>query len=115
MLKFPSYPFRSPEKHVGLEGEWVKSVCRADDSPSAQPFLQVDTHLALQSTSRVEPIVRQIDTLLLVSSPSSQSSSSTTVIMVFRDEEKRVKAVSEELKRQFKTLKGRERRPFDSE
>ncbi len=89
----------------GGEGEWVKFVSRTDDSPSAQPFLQAialtfAAHLSGQSDSTGRY------TLLLASSPSSQTSSSTTVVMVFGDEDKRVKAIGEELKRQFKTLKG---------
>ncbi|KAH8976713.1 ThrRS/AlaRS common domain-containing protein [Lactarius hatsudake] len=90
---------------AGGEGEWVKFVSRVDDSPSAQPFLQAVT-LAFAAHLSGQGDTANRYTLLLVSSPSSQTSSSTTVVMVFGDEDKRVKAVGEELKRQFKTLKG---------
>ena len=88
------------------EGEWVKFVSRTDDSPSAQPFLQaVTVSFAAHLSARGDSTANRY-TLLLVSSPSSQSSSSTTVVMVFGDEDKRVKAVGEELKKHFKTVKG---------
>ena len=90
---------------AGGEGEWVRCLSRTDDSQTAQAFLQAIT-LAFAAH-----ILEQVDTasqftLLLVSSPSSQTSSSTTVVMLFGAEEKRVKAAGEELKKQFKTLKG---------
>ena len=91
---------------AGGEGEWVRYVSRTDDSPTARTFLQAVTlafevHLPGQNDTAHHQF-----TLLLVSSPSSQTSSSTTVVMLFGSEENRVKGVGEELKRQFKTLKG---------
>ncbi|KAI9447955.1 ThrRS/AlaRS common domain-containing protein [Lactarius indigo] len=77
---------------AGGEGEWAKFVSRVDDSPSAQPFLQAVT-LAFAAHLSGQGYTANRYTLLLVSSPSSQTSSSTT-------------SVGEELKRQFKTLKG---------
>ena len=90
---------------AGGEGEWTRCLNRTDDSPTARTFLQAVT-LAFETY-----LPRQVDaarrcTLLLVSSPSSQTSSSTTIVMLFGSEEKRVKAVGEELKRQFRALKG---------
>lgn len=88
-------------------GEWVKFVSRTDDSPTAQSFLQAVTlTFAARLSGQGQGDAANRYTLLLVSSPSSQTTSSTTVVMVFGDEDKRVKAVGEELKRQFKTLKG---------
>ena len=87
------------------DGEWVKFVSRTDDSPSAQPFLQAAT-LAFVAHLSAQGDTANRFTLLIVSSPSSQTSSSTSVVMVFGDEDKRVKAVGEELKRKFETLKG---------
>lgn len=86
---------------AGSGDAWVKFISRTDDSLSVQPFLQ-----AVTLTFAAHLSVQDRYTLLLVSSPSSQTSSSTTVVMVFGDEDKRVKAVGEDLKRQFKTLKG---------
>jgi alanyl-tRNA synthetase/misacylated tRNA(Ala) deacylase len=91
---------------AGGKGEWARCLNRTDDSPTARTFLQAvtlafETHLP----GLVDAAPRQF-ALLLVSSPSSQTSSSTAVVMLFGSEEKRVKAVGEELKRQFKTLKG---------
>ena len=90
----------------GGEGEWVRCVSRTDDSPAAQAFLQAVTlaFAAAHVTEQTDTPHRY--TLLLVSSPSSQTSSSTTVVMLFGNEEKRVKVIGDELKKQFKTLKG---------
>jgi alanyl-tRNA synthetase/misacylated tRNA(Ala) deacylase len=90
----------------GGEGEWVRCVSRTDDSPAAQAFLQAVTlaFAAAHVTEQTETPHRY--TLLLVSSPSSQTSSSTTVVMLYGNEEKRVKVIGDELKKQFKTLKG---------
>jgi len=90
----------------GGEGEWTRCLSRTDDSQTARAFLHAVT---LAFTAYVP---KQADdttcqfTLLLVSSPSSQTPSSTSVVMLFGAEENRVKAVSDELKKQFKTLKG---------
>jgi alanyl-tRNA synthetase/misacylated tRNA(Ala) deacylase len=90
---------------AGGEGEWAKCLCRTDDSQNARAFLHAVT-LALETHLSEQADVTHRFTLLLVSSPSSQTMSSTTVVMLFGSEEKRVKAVGDELKRQFKTLKG---------
>ena len=90
---------------AGSGDAWVKVVSRTDDSLSVQPFLQAVT-LTFAAHLSVQGDTTHRYTLLFVSSPSSQTSSSTTVVMVFGDEDKRVKAVGEDLKRQFKTLKG---------
>ena len=90
---------------AGGEGGWVRHVSRTDDSPTARTFLQAVT-LAFEAHLPAQDDAAHQFTLLIVSSPSSQTSSSTTVVMLFGSEEKRVKAVGEELKRQFKTLKG---------
>jgi misacylated tRNA(Ala) deacylase len=90
---------------AGGEGEWTRCLSRTDDSQTARAFLQAVT---LAFTAYVP---EQAETtcqfmLLLVSSPSSQTPSSTSVVMLFGSEENRVKTVSDELKKQFKTLKG---------
>jgi misacylated tRNA(Ala) deacylase len=90
---------------AGGEGEWARCLSRTDDSQTARAFLQAVT-LAFAAY-----VPKQADTtcrfmLLLVSSPSSQTPSSTSVVMLFGAEENRVKTVSDELKKQFKTLKG---------
>jgi misacylated tRNA(Ala) deacylase len=85
----------------GGEGEWARCVSRTDDSQTARTFLQAVT---LAFAAHV-PEQAQF-TLLLVSSPSSLTSSSTSVVMLFGAEENRVKAVSDELKKQFNTLRG---------
>ncbi|KAI0307089.1 hypothetical protein B0F90DRAFT_1622851 [Multifurca ochricompacta] len=90
---------------AGGEGEWVRCVNRIDDSPTAQAFLQAIT-LAFTAHLKEQTDMICQHTLLLLSSPSSQTASSTTVVMLFGGEEKRVKAVGDELKKQFKTLKG---------
>lgn len=91
---------------AGGEGEWAsRCLNRTDDSPTARTFLQAVTLAFETHLPRQVDAARQF-TLLLVSSPSSQTSSSTTVVVLFGGEEKRVKAVGEELKRQFRTLKG---------
>ncbi len=88
----------------GGGGEWVKFVSRTDDLPSAQPFLQTialtfAAHLSGQSDSTGRY------TLLLASSPLLN-------ILIFncrygfRGQDKHVKAIGEELKRQIETLKG---------
>jgi misacylated tRNA(Ala) deacylase len=87
---------------AGGEGEWVRCLSRTDDSQTARTFLQAVT---LAFAAHVPEQACQF-TLLLVSSPSSQTSSSTTVVMLFGAEEDRVKAASDELKKQFKALKG---------
>jgi misacylated tRNA(Ala) deacylase len=91
---------------AGGEGEWVRCINRTDDSPSAQAFLLAVTvaFAAAHPTEQTDALHRY--TVLLVSSPSSQTSSSTTVVVLFGNEEKRVKVVGDELKKQFKTLKG---------
>lgn len=84
--------------------EWTKLIGRTDDSPtSALSFLQAFTFAFLVHLPSGE---QHKYTILLTSSPSSQTTSSTTVVMVFGSEDKRVKEVGEELKKQFKTLKG---------
>jgi misacylated tRNA(Ala) deacylase len=90
---------------AGGEGEWTRCLSRTDDSQTARAFLQA---VILAFTAYVP---EQAETtcqfmLLLVSSPSSQTPSSTSVVMLFGSEENRVKTVSDELKKQFKTLKG---------
>lgn len=90
---------------AGGEGEWVRCLSRTDDSQTAQAFLQAVTLAFAALVSEWADTTCRF-TLLLVSSPSSQTSSSTTVVMLFGAEEKRVKAAGEELKKQFKTLKG---------
>ncbi|KAI0254769.1 hypothetical protein BJV78DRAFT_1152063 [Lactifluus subvellereus] len=91
---------------AGGEGEWVRCISRTDDSPTAQAFLQAVT-LAFAAAHVTEHTdTPQRYTFLLVSSPSSQTSSSTTVAMLFGYREKRVKVIGDELKKQFKTLKG---------
>ena len=90
---------------AGGSGEWVRYVGRTDDSPTARMFLQAVT-LAFEAHLPGQDDTAHRFTLLLASSPASQTSSSTTVVILFGSEEKRVKAVGEELKRQFKTLKG---------
>ncbi|KAI9513315.1 ThrRS/AlaRS common domain-containing protein [Russula earlei] len=85
---------------------WVRCLSRTDDSQTARAFLHAVTlafeaHLLPEQTGEARRF-----TLLLASSPPSQTSSSTTVVMLLGSEEKRVKAASEELKRQFATLKG---------
>jgi misacylated tRNA(Ala) deacylase len=90
----------------GDQGEWVKCVSRSDDSQSARAFLHAVTLAFEAHLPCKQPNVTPRFTLLLVSSPPSQTSSSTTVVMVFGAEEKRVKAVGDELKNKFKTLKG---------
>ncbi|KAI0304009.1 hypothetical protein BC826DRAFT_980949 [Russula brevipes] len=90
---------------AGGEGEWARCLCRTDDSQTARAFLHAVT-LALETRLSEQADVTHRFTLLLVSSPSSQTTSSMTVVMLFGSEEKRVKAVGDELKRQFKTLKG---------
>jgi misacylated tRNA(Ala) deacylase len=91
---------------TGGKGEWVRCVSRTDDSSSAQAFLLAVTvaFAAARPAEQVDAPHRY--TFLLVSSPSSQASSSTTIVMLFGNEEKRVKVVGDELKKQFKTLKG---------
>ncbi|KAI0268181.1 hypothetical protein BC834DRAFT_968391 [Gloeopeniophorella convolvens] len=90
---------------AGGEGEWVKCVGRTDDSPTVQGFLQAIT-LAFASHISNQPDAARRYTLLLVSSPSSQTSSSTTIVMLFGSDDKRVKAVGDELRKQFSTLRG---------
>jgi alanyl-tRNA synthetase/misacylated tRNA(Ala) deacylase len=90
---------------AGGEGEWARCLNRTDDSPTARSFLQAVT-LAFEARLPSQTGATPQFTLLLVSSPSSQTSSSTTIVMLFGSEEKRVKAVGDELKRQFKALKG---------
>lgn len=89
---------------AGGEGEWARCLSRTDDSQTARAFL----HAVTLTFAAYVP--NQADTcqftLLLVSSPSSQTPSSTSVVMLFGADENRVKAVSDELKNQFKTLKG---------
>lgn len=89
----------------GGEGEWIRCRSRTDDSQTAQAFLQAVTLAFVAHLPEPTNISHQF-ILLLASSPSAQTFSSTTVVMLFGGEEKRVKAVSDELKRQFKTLKG---------
>jgi len=88
-------------------GEWVRCVSRTDDAQSTRAFLHAVT-LAFEAhlPRSKQPNVTPRFTLLLVSSPPSQTSSSTTIVMLFGAEEKRVKGVGDELKKQFKTLKG---------
>jgi misacylated tRNA(Ala) deacylase len=90
---------------AGGEGKWVRCLSRTDDSQTARAFLQAVT---LAFTAHVpEPANTTCQfMLLLASSPSSQTSSSTTVVMLFGAEENHVKAASDDLKKQFKPLKG---------
>jgi alanyl-tRNA synthetase/misacylated tRNA(Ala) deacylase len=90
---------------AGGEGEWVKCLSRTDDSQTARAFLQAVT-LAFAAHVPEQADTTCRFTLLFASSPSSQTSSSTTVVMLFGAEENRVKAATDELKRQFETLKG---------
>jgi len=90
---------------AGGEGEWVKCLSRTDDSQTVRAFLQAVT-LAFAAHVPEQAGTTCQFTLLLVSSPSSQTSSSTTVVMLFGAAENRIKAASDELKKQFKTLKG---------
>src|SRR6266478_3144024 len=83
------------------EGAWARCLSRTDDSQTARAFLQTVT---LAFAAHV-PEQAQF-TLLLVSSPSSQTSSSTSVVMLLGTEENHIKTVSDELKKQFRTLKG---------
>lgn len=84
--------------------EWTKFIGRTDDSPtSALSFLQAITFAFL---AHLPPDESHKYTILLTSSPSSQTTASTTVVMLFGSDDKRVKEVGEELKKQFKPLKG---------
>lgn len=92
------------EDNAGSGREWTKFIGRTDDSPtSALSFLQAITFAFL---AHLSPDETHKYTILLTSSPSSQTTSSTTVVMLFGSDDKRVKEVGEELKKQFKTLKG---------
>ncbi|KAI0068748.1 ThrRS/AlaRS common domain-containing protein [Artomyces pyxidatus] len=89
----------------GGEGEWVKYVGRTDDTPTALPFLQtIAVAFAAALPDASQGTYRY--TLLLSSSPSSQTPSSTSVVVLFGSDDDRVKAVGEDLKKHFKTLKG---------
>ncbi|KAN0126766.1 ThrRS/AlaRS common domain containing protein [Russula decolorans] len=90
---------------AGGEGEWARCLSRTDDSQTARALLQAVTLAFAAYVPKQADTTCQF-TLLLVSSPSSQTPSSTSVIMLFGAEENRVKTVSDELKKQFKTLKG---------
>ena len=86
--------------------EWTKYVGRTDDASSALSFLQ---SIASAFVAHLPPATGSAShryALLLTSSPSSQTSASTTVVMLIGSEDKRVKEIGDELKKQFKTLKG---------
>ncbi|KAH9977702.1 ThrRS/AlaRS common domain-containing protein [Lactifluus volemus] len=93
-------------RDAGGEGEWVRCVSRTDDSPSAQTFLMAVTVAFAAARPAEQADAPHRYTFLLVSSPSSRTSSSTSIVMLFGNEEKRVKVVGDELKKQFKTLRG---------
>ena len=90
---------------AGGEGGWARCLSRTDDSQTARAFLQAVTHAFAAFVPEQVDTACQF-TLLLVSSPSSLTPSSTSVVMLFGADENRVKSVSDELKKQFKTLKG---------
>ncbi|TFY79060.1 hypothetical protein EWM64_g4953 [Hericium alpestre] len=94
----------------GGAGEWTKYVARTDDSPTALTLLQAITFAFTAHASKLSGDAPSY-ALLLTSSPSSQNFASTTVVMLLGSDDKRVKEVGDELKKQFKTLKGGGRGP----
>ncbi|KAI0053651.1 hypothetical protein FA95DRAFT_1552157 [Auriscalpium vulgare] len=90
---------------AGGAGEWTRYVGRTDDTPTALPFL-LSISSAFAAALPEAPDAPHGYTMLLSSSPSSQTPSTTTVVLLFGSDDKKVKVVGEELKKQFKGLKG---------